>query len=321
MSKYRMPGLALAVVKNGKVLKLKGYGLASVEFNLPANENTVFQLYSVSKIFAGVAIMKLVEDGKLSLDTPVTDVIGNLPEAWKAIRIRHLLTHTSGLPEWAANPRFAALPEDKRKNLTAEDVIGLVAEMALKFEPGEKFSYGQSSYILLGMIVRKLAGVSYSDFLKQRVFIPLGMSSTQYGGSEVVISRRSSTAYNRETGELRTWLYPFGAKDYPGAGLNASAVDLMNFLIALDSGRVLKPQSLQALWTPVKLNNGTERGYGLGWTVDVHDGRKVVGHEGGGSIWVAHFPAEHLSVIVLCNLNGARADEIQYGVADAVLGK
>src|SRR6266513_1178827 len=97
MTKHQIPGLALAVVKNGKVIKLKGYGLSSLEFDLPANENTVFQLYSVSKIFAGVAIMKLVEEGKLSLDTPVTKIIANLPPSWKGIRIRHLLTHTSGL--------------------------------------------------------------------------------------------------------------------------------------------------------------------------------------------------------------------------------
>src|SRR5713226_10146355 len=167
MTKYQIPGLALAVAKDGKILKLKGYGLSSVEFDLPANENTVFQLYSVSKIFAGVAIMKLVEEDKLSLDTPVIEIIANLPPSWKAIRIRHLLTHTSGLPEWSASPRFAALPEDKRKNLTAEDVIELLAEMPLKFEPGEKFSYGQSSYVLLGMIVNKLAGVSYAAFLNE----------------------------------------------------------------------------------------------------------------------------------------------------------
>jgi len=321
MTKYQIPGLALAVAKDGKILKLKGYGLSSVEFDLPANENTVFQLYSVSKIFAGVAMMKLVEDGKLSLETPVTEILENLPGTWKAIRIRHLLTHTSGLPEASANPRLASLPEDKRKTLTAEDVVGFVAELPLKFQPGEKFSYGQSSYIVLGMIVKKVVGASYADFLTERVFNPLTMASTKFGGSEIIIRRRSSTAYNRETGELRTWMYPFGIKDYPGAGLNSSAVDLMKFLTAIDAGRVLKQESLQALWSPVKLNNGTEKGYGLGWTVEEHKGMKVVGHEGGGSIWVAHFPKEHLSVVVLCNLNGARADEIQFGVADLVLGK
>jgi CubicO group peptidase (beta-lactamase class C family) len=120
---------------------------------------------------------------------------------------------------------------------------------------------------------------------------------------------------------LRGWVYPFSVRDYPAAGLNSSAADLAKFLIALDAGKVLRPESLRALWSPVRLNDGAEKGYGLGWTVGEHEGRKVVGHEGGGAIWVAHFPDEHLSVIVLCNLNGARADEIQYGIADLYRGR
>ena len=322
MAKYKIPGLTMAVVKNGKILKLKGYGVASIEFDAPTNENTIYQLFSVSKIFAGVAVMKLVEDGKLSLDTPVTDVIENLPAQWKVVRIRHLLTHTSGLQEMSANPRFACLSEDKKRQVTAEEEMEFIAEMPLKFQPGEKFSYHQSGYRLLGMIVEKLTKKSYADFLKERVFAPLGMNSTQFGGTEAaVIKRRSSTSYSRESGELRAWLYPFSIRDYPAAGLNSSATDVARFLMALDAGKILKQDSLQTMWSPVRLNDGTGKGYSLGWTVGEHKGRKVVGHEGGGAIWVAHFPNEHLSVVILCNLNGARADEIQYGIAGLYLGQ
>ncbi|MGH9901712.1 MAG: serine hydrolase domain-containing protein [Pyrinomonadaceae bacterium] len=319
MTKHAIPGLSVAVVKDGKVVKLKGYGVASVEFDIPADGDTVFQLYSVSKIFAGVAAMKLVEDGRLSLDAPATDFVENLPPAWKAVRVRHLLTHTSGLPEGPANPRFASLPEAKRKGLTAAETIQLAAALPLKFAPGEKFSYHQSGYVLLGMIVEKLSGKSYADFLAERVFAPLAMTSTRFGDTETVVRRRPSTAYNRQSGELRNWVFPFSVKDYPAAGLNSSAADVSKFLVALEAGRVLKPESLRAMWARAKLNDGTESGYGLGWTIGEHKGRKVVGHEGGGSIWVAHFPDERLSVVVLCNLNGARADEIQYGVADFYL--
>ena len=321
MAKHQIPGLTVAVVKSGKVVKLKGYGLASVEFDVPADGETVYQLFSVSKIFAGVAVMKLVEDGRLSLDTPVTEVIENLPPEWKAIRVRHLLTHTSGLPEMGSNPRFACLPEDKKRAVTAEEELKFVAEQPLKFQSGEKFAYHQSGYRLLGMLVERVAKKSYSDFLAERVFAPLGMASTRFGGTEAaVVKRRSPASYNRQTGELRGWVYPFNTRDYPAAGLNSSANDLAKFLAALDAGRVLRPESLRELWSPVRLNGGVEKGYGLGWTVDVHRERKVVGHEGGGAIWAAHFPEEHLSVIVLCNLNGARADEIQYGIADLYLG-
>jgi D-alanyl-D-alanine carboxypeptidase len=234
--------------------------------------------------------------------------------------VRHLLTHTSGLQAWAANPRFAALPDERKGKLTKEDVAGLVAELPLRFEPGEKFSYHLSGYVLLGMIVERAARKPYADFLAERVFAPLGMDSTRFGGTDAGVKRRTPPAYNRETGELKTWTYPFAEKDYPAAGLNSSAADLAKFLAALDAGRVLRPESLSRMWSPVRLNDGTEKPYGLGWTVGEHKGRKVVGHEGGGSIWLTHFPAERLSVVVLCNLNGARADEIQYGIADLYLG-
>jgi len=322
ITKHQIPGLTVAVIKNGKILKLKGYGVASVEFDVPADERTIFQLFSVSKIFAGVAAMKLVEEGKLSLETPVTDIIANLPPAWKAIHIRHLLTHTSGLTEMSANPRYASLSEDKKKRISVQEEIALVADTPLKFQPGEKFSYHQSGYRLLGMIIEQVTGRSYADYLKANLFLPLAMNSTQFGGTEAaVIKHRSSTSYNRETGELRGWIYPFSVRDYPAAGLNSSASDLAKFLIALDSGRILQPKSLATMWSPLRLNDNTEKDYGLGWTVENHNGRKVVGHEGGGAIWVAHFPSEHLSVVVLCNLNGARADEIQFGIADLYLGQ
>ena len=319
--KYKIPGLSVAVVSKGRVVKLKGYGVANVEFDVPTDANTVYQLFSVSKIFAGVAVMKLVEEGKLTLDTPVTDIVQNFPREWRAIHIRHLLTHTSGLPEMSANPRFACLPEDKKKRVTPEEEIAFLAQLPLKFQPGAKWSYHLSGYHLLGFIVQKLTKKSYAAFLEERVFAPLGMASTRFGGTEAgVIKRRSATSYSRETGQLTGWIYPFTTKDYPAAGLNSSVADLTKFLIALDTGKILRNENREEIWTPVELNNGTEKPYGLGWTVDEHKERKVVGHEGGGAIWVAHFPNEQLSVVVLCNLNGARADEIQYGIADFYLG-
>ncbi len=319
--KYKIPGLSIAVMRKGRVVKLKGYGVANVEFDVSADTNTVYQLFSVSKIFAGVAVMQLVEDGRLSLDTPVTEIVPSLPREWKAIHIRHLLTHTSGLPEMSANPRFACLPEDKKKRVTPEEEIAFLSELPLKFQPGAKWSYHLSGYHLLGFLVQRLTKKSYAAFLEERMFQPLGMASTRFGGTEAgVIKRRSSTSYSRETGQLTGWIYPFTARDYPAAGLNSSAADLAKFLIALDADKILSQEHREEMWAPVELNNGTQKPYGLGWTVDEHKGRKVVGHEGGGAIWVAHFPDEQLSVVVLCNLNGARADEIQYGIADFYLG-
>lgn len=319
--KYKIPGLSVAVVRKGRVVKLKGYGVANVEFDVPADANTVYQLFSVSKIFAGVAVMKLVEEGKLSLETPVTDILPNLPREWRAIEIGDLLSHTSGLPEMSANPRFACLPEDKKKRITPEEEIAFLSELPLKSQPGAKWSYHLSGYHLLGFIVQRLTKQSYAAYLEAQIFAPLAMASTRFGGTEAgVIKRRSSTSYSRETGQLAGWIYPFTSRDYPAAGLNSSAADLTKFLIALDADKILRRDHREEMWAPVELNNGTQKPYGLGWTVDEHKGHRVVGHEGGGAIWIAHFPDEHLSVVVLCNLNGARADEIQYGIADFYLG-
>jgi D-alanyl-D-alanine carboxypeptidase len=319
MSKYHIPGCAVSVVKGGEFLKLRGYGISSVEFDIPANKDSVFQIYSVTKIFAGIATMMLVEDGSLFLNTPVTEVMNNFPPDWGAIHIRHLLTHTSGLPEISDNPRYKNLPEGGRKKLTEAEEIRLAAEMPLKFKPGDNFSYHRLGYNLLGTIIEKLAKKPLSSFLEERVFTPLGMTSTHFGDTEVIVKGRPSTAYNRETGELRNWIYLFGARPNLGSGLNSTVVDLTKLLVALDKGNVLKRESLYEMWSPVKLNDGTERDYGLGWTIARHKGHKVVGHEGGGSAWIAHFPDEHLSIAVLCNLNGVRADEIQYDIADLYL--
>jgi D-alanyl-D-alanine carboxypeptidase len=330
MAKYRIPGLALAVLRAGKVVKLKGYGLSSVEFGMRADGRSVFQIYSTTKIFTGVAVMKLVEDGKLSLDTPVTDLLDGLPGEWKAVRVRNLLTHTSGLAELRESAPFMALPEERKKYLPREEGVRFVAGVPLKFKPGEKFMYHTSGYNLLGVIVERLAKKPFAAFLEERVFAPLGMSATRMGDTETIVRGRPATAYILKDGELRNHVYTFGVGGgNPGAGLNSSAADMAKFLSALDAGGVLKRESLEELWSPTQLNDGTElrvggagrSSYGLGWTVDEHKGRKVVGHEGGGAAWVAHFPAERLSVVVLCNLNAARADEIQYGVADLYLGR
>ncbi|HEV2764824.1 MAG TPA: serine hydrolase domain-containing protein, partial [Pyrinomonadaceae bacterium] len=196
MAERQIPGLAVAVVKDGRVLKLKGYGAASVEFDVAADEHTVFQMFSVSKVFAGLAVMKLVEDGRLSLDAPVADFFEDAPAAWGALRVRHLLTHMSGLQSWSANPRFAALPDEKRNDLTKAEAAALVAELPLRAAPGERWAYHLSGYVMLGVIVERLSGKPYADFLAERVFAPLGMSATRFGGTGVFVKRRAPVAYN-----------------------------------------------------------------------------------------------------------------------------
>src|SRR5262249_33434565 len=159
------------------------------------------------------------------------EVLPDLPAAWNAIRVRHLLTHTSGLPEANQNPRYGSLPEEKRTNLGEEEIVRLVAELPVKAAPGQKFSYHRFGYDLLGMIVAKAAGKPFATFLEERVFTPLGMTATRFGDSLAVIKGRPATAYNRHGGALRNWVYLFGPHPNPGAGLNSSAADLAQFFV------------------------------------------------------------------------------------------
>ena len=144
------------------------------------------------------------------------------------------------------------------------------------------------------------------------------MTATEFGDTETVIENRPSTNYSRQHGPLKNWIYRFGFGN-PGAGLNSSISDLGRFLVALQRDEIVSRTSKETLWAKTVMNDGSEFGYGLAWTVDDHRGHRVVGHEGGGAVWTAHFPDDALSVAILCNLNGARADEIQYGIADFYL--
>jgi CubicO group peptidase (beta-lactamase class C family) len=315
MAAYQIPGLALAAVRDGRVRALRGYGAASLEFSLPADTASVFPLYSVSKVFAGIAAMQLVQAGLLELDRPIPKLLGaDLPH-WRALTLRHMLSHTSGLAGW---PEGLAT-ERPADGAGARAMIGSVAEQPLTREPGYAFAYHQTGYGVFGLLLQALTGQPYAAWLAERVFAPLGMQATSFGDSYTVVPQRSPAAYIREGGVLKHTVYRFSETHYSAAGLNSSIADLAALLVALDQGRLLPPDALEQLWPPTRLADGTLAPYGLGWTVDTYRGMRVVGHEGGGAAWIAHLPESRLSVAVLCNLNGARADEIQYGIIDRML--
>ena len=227
------------------------------------------------------------------------------------------MTHTSGLPELSDNPRYAAMTQEQRDALTNVDMVKIAAESPLRSEPGTTWSYHRFAYTLLGLVVERVSGATFDAFLNERIFTRAGMTSSAFGDAEAVIARRAP-AYLRSGDSLRLNLYRFGFGN-PGAGLNSSASDLAKLMVFIDTHKLLKPSSLDAMWTAVSLAGGMTQPYGLGWTVETRDGRTIAGHEGGSAAWLLHYPIEHLSVIVLCNLNGSKADEIPYGVADLYL--
>ncbi len=184
----QIPGLAIAIVDHGKVVLARGYGYANVEQSAPVTVDTVFQSGSVGKQFTAAAVMLLVEDGRLSLDDPVTQYLPEAPPEWKAIRIRHLLTHTAGIPDY----RTEALPADMRRSYTERELVQMVCASKPEFPPGERYSYSNPGYLLLGAIIGRVGGRHYSDLLGERVFRPLGMKSAREIDDADIIMHRAA---------------------------------------------------------------------------------------------------------------------------------
>jgi len=319
MKARRIPGLTLAVVLNGTVTKMQGYGVANLEHDVPVRPDTVFELASVSKQFTATAIMVLVEAGKVQLDEPILSYLPRGPETWKGITVRHLLTHTSGLPTLGED--FKALrPGGTRKDYSTAQLFDAASKDTLSFPAGARFQYSDVGYFVLGMIIEHASGRRYRDFLEGRFFKPLGMSSTSVLDHWKILKHRAAGYTLRENelvnsrrvtqSELPSW-----------GGVLSSVKDLITWQAALTAGRVVKPSTLAHMWTPVRLNDGASYPYGFGWQVDERRGHRWISHGGITGTEVSEFPDDRLTVIVLSNLGQTlgwtrvNAWGLTYGVA------
>ncbi|NHZ43776.1 beta-lactamase family protein [Massilia sp. CCM 8693] len=301
MKRGHVPGLGIAVVKDGKIVKEMGYGEADVESGARVTQQTVFQSGSVGKTFTAALVMLLAEDGKLSLDDPVARHLANTPKAWDKITIRHLLTHTSGLGD-----PYAKL--DMRKDYTDEELIALEATIPVLSEPGEKWSYSNMGYHLLGFICNKAGGKFYGDQLRERIFAPLGMGTRIISESEIIPHR--ARGYERVDGVLKNqaWVAPRLNTTADGS-LYLTARDLALWDMALYDNKILNARVREASWTPVKLNDGKTAPYGYGWQIDSRNGHPVIRHGGswqGFKADFARFVDDKLTVVVLANSAAAR---------------
>ena len=318
---HGIPGLSWAVMEKGKLLSSGGLGQASVEFSIAADEDTVYPISSTSKMFAGVATMLLVEDGKLSLETKARQLIGELPESWAEITVRQLLNHTSGITDFYRNKAcgFPDLNRKKTRSLDHAAAMAYTYPFPLQSKPGEKWSYSVAGYVLLGWIIETVSGTSYTEFVEGRILTPLGLKHSFYGSSERVVANRNPVLYLREDKTLVNRPITFNNFVYTAAGLNCQVLDLARFLDALAGGNILNEESLKDLWQPAMLGDAKKFPYGLGFSVGKYREHRVVSHEGGGQSWNLLFPDLGLSVVVICNLSGARADEVVDDIADMFL--
>jgi CubicO group peptidase (beta-lactamase class C family) len=299
MTKQRYPGLAIAVVQRGELVSAKGFGLANLEHSVPVTKSTIFQTASLGKQFTAVAIMLQVEDGVLALDDAITKFFPSAPKSWNAITVRHLLTHTSGIPDYEDGKL------DYRKDYTEEELVQFAFGLPPEFPAGLRWSYSNTAYILLGAIVRKASGQFYGDVLRDRVFAPLGMSTARVISEEDVVKHRAAGyRLSGETLKNQEWVAPKLNTTADGS-LYLSLQDWLVWEGALRNKAVLRASSWETVFTPVRLSSGKTYPYGLGW--DLHDGLGPArySHDGqwqGFTTAYLHAIDADLSVIALGNL-------------------
>ena len=311
LQKQGIPGISLAVIKNGRIILAKGYGLANVEHQVPVKPETVFQSGSVGKQFTAMAVMMLVEEGKINLEDKITKYFADAPAAWQNITVRHLLTHTAGTTDYPSDFDF-------RRDYAEDDLYKRAQTISLAFQPGEKWSYSNLGYVLLGILIHKVSGKFYGDFLQERIFTPLGMTTARIISEEDIVPNRAA-GYRRVKGELKNqeWVAPSVNTTADGA-LYLTVYDMAKWDAALYTEKLLKKSSLDQLWTPVRLNNGKTENYGFGWSLNDIGGYRVIEHGGswqGFKAHIARYVSKKLTVVVFANLSQANPGKIAHAVA------
>lgn len=303
IEKNQVPGAAVAIVRDGKIERLSAYGLADLESEAKAGVETSFQIASATKVFTGTLVMILVQEGKLDLDAPVSKYLPDAPETWKAMSIRHLAAHASGLKD---------LPNEDTSAGTVAERYEAAKKTSVAYVPGERTAYALTDFVVLTHILERVTGESFEQLLDSRIFRPLGFSCTRYEHAKQegpvrtanVIPRRASLYRYMNGVPQRTWfLYP--AHTYASGGIFSCVMDLARWAVAMDEGTLLTPAMQQAGATPLKLKDGRAGGFGVVFAVSKLRGLPTFGHSGGGAQGdVLRIPEKKLTVIVLTNKQG-----------------
>jgi CubicO group peptidase (beta-lactamase class C family) len=308
MANQRLPGLAVAVLRDGKPVSVRTLGVANIELKVPVTRDTVFKIGSVSKQFIATGIMLLVRDGKVRLDDPLAKYFDDAPEAWKPITLRQLLSHTSGLVR--ESPGFDGL-----KAQSDADVIRKAYEVPLQSAPGEKWAYCNLGYFILAETIHRVSGQPWPQFMTERVFKPLGMTATRTTDTLDIVPHRANGYLYRDNEQHNVG--PLLALRPSGAFLS-TITDLMKWEAALHDGVVLSKEEQAQMLTPMKLTDGSATRYGFGWMLDDVRGHHRVHHGGTLPGFRAEFSRydDSLGVIVLVNADSARTDAIALEVAN-----
>ena len=303
---------AVFVARDGRVLLSKGYGMANLEDETPNTPQTKFRLGSITKQFTATAIMMLQEQGKLSVQDSICKYVADCPAVWQPITLHHLLSHTGGVPNFTSFPDYQktmSLPT------TVEALVGRFKDKPLDFQPGEKWSYSNSGYVLLGHVIEKVSGKSYEAFLQENIFTPLGMKNTGYDHNTQVLPHRAA-GYMPQGGTMMNARYLDMTIPFSAGALYSTVEDLYLWDQALYTEKLISKKSLDLMFTPVKNN------YGYGWGMGNQRGLKVIAHSGGidGFVtFIARYPDVKAVVIVLCNNMRANPQAVANDLAKLAL--
>ena len=297
MARLQIPGVAVRVTHSGTETKAAHYGLANVELQVAVRAETVFEIGSLTKQFTAACLLLLAQDGKLSVDDRISKHLAGRPPGWSNVTIRHLLTHTSGIKNYTGHDGF-----ELTRRLTQAQFLAALSKLPPDFPPGAQAKYSNSGYNLLGFIIENVSGKSYWSFLTDRIWGPLGMTSSTNRDPIIVVPHRAD-GYLRKNGALLN--RDSDLTDVFSAGAIVSNIgDLVKWNAALDTDKLLHATNRAQMWTAGKLNDGSDCPYGFGWRVNPFQGHKNIGHSGstsGFSATLQRFPDDGLAVIVLCN--------------------
>lgn len=297
------PGAAVIVVKDGQVIFRKGYGMANLELGIPIAPDHIFRIGSVTKQFTAVAILMLMEQGKLSLSDEITKYLPDYPVHGHKITVEQLLTHTSGIKSYTGMPTFV---QQMRKDLSLNELIDSFKNQPMDFAPDEKWNYNNSAFVMLGAVIEKASGMKYADFVEQQIFAPLGMTSSFYDSTSRVIPRRIP-GYEKNANGYVNAEYISMSLPHGGGSLISNVDDLAKWDTALYTEKLVKQESLKRAWTSYKLKDGRPTKYGYGWGVSTLEGMRMITHRGGINGFTCEavrLPEVRVYVAILTNRGG-----------------
>lgn len=322
MKEQRIPGLQLAVIKDQRVVLSDSFGLANVENHVAATKTTLFPINSATKSFTGVAMMQLAEAGLVDLQSPIGNYLEGLPAAWRSIRVRQLLAHTSGLPDMLDEQGLIGGGSE-------DDAWKAVQRLPVEAPAGTAFVYNQTNYVLLARIIARQAKMPYEKYVAQRQFDVAGMSRSSFGDSYDLLAN-AATMYSyapRKTDakgdaeRLSHWFYDMPHGLWAGGGIQTTADEVARWLIALSDGRLASEGNVRKMWTPEKLNSGANGNWSAGWPVLATSPHLQVGGMGGARAAFIVYPDEGLAIVVLTNLVGSNPQNFIPKIAEFYLPK